>query len=125
MRLQRAASIKHEHNVFSALSQAEASLSLHTDANFSSLVFGDHFIHSYNCRMKGQDFYLSLHTYSRHDDRCHRIYLVVPAEVIVQETLRCLKVKCASQFTNRDTHFEIHIRSLNCISFRIFIKSMD
>jgi len=31
---------------------------------FSSLVFGDHFIHSYNCRMQSQD--------------CHRIRLVVP-----------------------------------------------
>ena len=98
MWFQCVASIKHEHNVFSAYTK---SFSGNTDAAFSSLVVSDYFIHSYNCQMQGQEnLYLSIQTYSRHDNRCYRNEFLAHRHNIVHTALRYLLVN--GSFSSRN-----------------------
>lgn len=68
--VQRVEFIKQEHSVYS--SYAEVSLSGNTNSfvSVTSLVYGAHFIHSYNLWMGDGESFLYLRTYSRHHDKC-------------------------------------------------------
>jgi len=106
MKLQHLAVIEQEHSVFSAY--ARASFSGNTDAMVSSVVFGDHFIHSYNFGIWDAHSlgFLTLRTYSQHEKACYQHVHVGDLDV-VQETQHYLRVSLCTMVhvSSNNTHF--------------------
>ena len=117
---QLVALIKQEHSVFSAYAKISSS------ANISSLVFGDHFIHSYDFVIGDGGSFLNLRTYSKHGNACYRRTFSGNLN-IVRSTQDYLRVSCAPRLVHLPIKLtlETQFRWLESISFRTFPKSMD